>query len=184
MGAIYKTITNEHDPLERLFTLSFKECAKKISQMDTIEKAEIAAQVQPKLDALYLQADKYGNPDYPREEQIGPEIFMHIMSQIKRWETIIYWLYEIDILMGETELDRLIQEAEHRLDNELAQQQIAAGKEVTRFKFIADSDGVKHRTKINVQEELKELQTQKINRGIHTDEIMSQAAALTKKYFK
>lgn len=117
MGAIYKNFSiNTGTEVERLFNMSFKDCAMYISKMDTIMKAEIAAQIKTILDSLYLQTDRYGNPDYSKDEQIGPDIFVFIMSKIKHWETILYWLFEIDILMEETKIDQLIREAEERLN--------------------------------------------------------------------
>lgn len=181
-GAIYKSFVTTDSELDRLFALPFKECAKKISTMDTMKKADTAAQIQPILDNLYAQVDRYGNPNYSRDEQIGPEMFIHLMSKIKRWETLLYWLYEIDIMMEETELDKLIEEAHKRYEA------VDYDDNATRIRYkpIETEDGKikKQRTVVNVREDLTTLIREREARGNHTEEIMNQAKQLANKYFK
>jgi len=182
MGAIYKNYTTTSgDELDRLFNKSFKDCAEFISQMDTLKKAEVAANIQPILLSLYDMVDKYGNPDYPRDEQIGPDVFIFIMSKIKRWETILYWLYEIDIMMEETSLDTLIHEAEERIA-------ATTDPDATRIRVkdvqLEIGLTVKKRVTVSVREDLNTLLAERASRGNHTEEIMSMAKSLANKYFK
>jgi hypothetical protein len=156
--------------------------------MDTIKKAEVAAEIKPILEGIYLQVDTYGNSNFERDEQIGPDLFIMLMGKIKRWETILYWLYEIDILMGETELDRMIADAEKRYEENNYDDNATR----IRYKDIEDETGKmkKTRVKVNIKDELHELKCKELERGIHTEEIMAQADALalakamTNKYFK
>jgi len=183
MKAIYKNFaTNSENELERLYALSFKNCALTISKMDTFKKAETASKVQTILDNLYQQASRYGDSDLPREEQIGPDIFQYIMQRIKHWEQIMYWLYEIDILMEETNLDASIREAEKRW----SESGCDIEAERIRVKEVVDDSGVKQkkRVKVNVKDDLQELLSAKSDRGQHTQEIMDLAKELTAKFNK
>lgn len=194
MSAIYKNFnTNNGTEVERIFNMQFKDCAMYIGKMDTMRKAQVAAEIRPIIDSLYMQADRYGNSDYPLEDQIGPDMFIHIMSKIKRWETVLYWLYEIDILMGETELDRMVATAEKKL--EAIDWDLDAVKTVVvpNTEGIVGKSGKVTKTvkrTVNLYQEYKELKYKQIDRGNHTEEIiqqsdiMAQAAALAKRYFK
>jgi hypothetical protein len=182
MGAIYKNFsTNSGSELDRLFHMQFKDCAAAIGKMDTIKKAEVAAQIQPILDSLYAQADRYGNPDYPKDEQISPDIFIYIMGKIKRWETILYWLYEIDIMMEETKLDEMIREAERRLE-----EHDYNDFDRIRYKEVINEEGkvVKQRTVVKASEDLAALYAERNARGNHTDEIIDMAKSLARRFFK
>lgn len=183
MPAIYKNFaTNNGAEIERIFSMQFKDCAQYIAKMDTLKKADIAAQIQPVLDSLYAQTDRYGNPDYPLEDQIGPDIFIYIMGKIKRWETILYWLYEIDIMMEETKLDQLIREAESRLEENNYNLDMTR----IRVKEVENPDTgkiQKKRVVVNAMEDLSTLYRERAARGNHTEEIMDLAKSLTSKYF-
>jgi hypothetical protein len=174
--AIYKNFsTQANTELDRLMGFSFKKCIETIHDMDTFKKADIAAQIQPTLDSLYIQTERYGNPDYDLEDQIGPDIFLYIMSKIKRYENVLYWLYEIDILMGETDIDRLIAEAEER---------IAATGCDTRIRMKKGEDGKRHKVVVNAKEDLATLRADKASMQCNTDDILAQAKLMAAKYFK
>ena len=181
MSAIYKNfVTQPENELDRLFAMTFKDCAFHISKMDTFKKAEMASKVQIILDSLYQQASKYGDSNLPREEQIGPDIFQYVMQRIKHWEQIMYWLYEIDILMEETKLDASIREAEKRwfeFDYDIEAERI-------RVKEIVDNSGIKQkkRVKVSIKDDLQELLDTRSDRGQHTQEIMDLAKELTAKF--
>ncbi|MEG1636099.1 MAG: hypothetical protein RR324_01170 [Cellulosilyticaceae bacterium] len=182
MGAIYKNFpTSKDSEIEALFSKPFKDCAKYIASMDTMKKADMAAQIQPVLDHLYFEVNKYGNKNYDRDEQISPDAYIYIMGKIKRWETIIYWLYEIDIMMEETNLDKLIHEAENRLaangnDSKLSR---------IRVRDVYNEElGItqKQRVTVNAKEDLNTLYMERMARGNHTEEIMEMAKNLSIKY--
>lgn len=186
MSAIYKNFqTSTGSELERLFAMGFKDCAQYISKMDTMKKADVAAQIQPVLESLYAQTDRYGNPDYPLEDQIGPDIFIYVMGKIKRWETILYWLYEIDILMNESELDRMIQAAERKLEaNDY--EDFLVGKVIEAPRKRPDpkkSEMVKKTVYVSGKEQLYDMYAEREARGNHTEEIMDAAKDLAAKYF-
>jgi hypothetical protein len=159
-----------------------------------MRKAEMAAEIQPILDQLYATADRYGNPDYPLEDQIGPELFMNIMTKIKRWETIIYWLFEIDIMMGETELDKQVKAAEAKMEK------IGWDMKKTHLKVVPNVNGEVSAKSGKVTKNLiiettygkeyLDLIEARENRGLHTEEIiesanlMAEAASLTKRFFR
>lgn len=175
MGAIYKNFDIKGETeVERLLGMSFKGSIEMIHKMDTFKKADMAAQIRPMIDELYLQCDRYGNSELPRDEQINVEMFMYLMGKIKRYETILYWLYEIDILIGDTELDRMIKEAEDRIAN---------SDDELRYRLRMGEDGKRHRVVVNVEEDLKDLYKQKEEQAPKTNEILDMAAALTAKYF-
>ena len=194
MSAIYKNYTKESGKeVDRLFQLPFKECAIYIGNMDTMKKAEVAAEIQPILDSLYATADRYGNKDYPIEDQIGPDMFVHIMGRIKRWETIIYWLFEMDILMGETELDKQVRAAEKKME------EIDWNQHLTKVKILPNVEGIvgksgKVTKTIKVEttyaKEYRDLVDKREARGVHTDAIieeanlMAEAATLAKRFFR
>lgn len=182
MPAIYKNyVLNEQDEIDRLFHMQFKDCAITISKMDSMKKAVIASKIQPKLDCLYATTERYGNPDYPKDEQIGPAEFTYIMGMIKRWETIIYWLYEIDILMEETKLDELIREAEQRLEKNNWNPEL---KRIRVKPVVIDGKKCKERVTVNAREDLATLYAERHARGNHTEDIMDLAKQLSNKYFK
>lgn len=188
MSAIYKNFqTDANNEVERIFAMPFKDCALYISKMDTMKKADIAAQIQPILTGLYLQADRYGNPNYGRDEQIGPDIFNHIMGRIKRWETVLYWLYEIDILMEETELDEQVRAAEKKMEALEWDQEAIHKRVVPNVEGLVSPKSGKVTKNITIQvtysDEYTELVKQRERRGNHTNDIMSMASSLASKYF-
>lgn len=147
---------------EKLYKMKFQHTARIISKMDTMQKAKIAAEIQPTLDSLYEMANRYGNPDYEADERIGPAQFQSVMGKIKHWETLLYWLYEIDIMIEEAEIEKLVREAKEELAK------------------------VKHsKTPLKAKmEENYEMQLQRKREvQAHTDEIMELASSLTAKYF-
>lgn len=113
---------NKASEAERLYNLSFDACMAEIHAMDTHVKAEIAFEVKDILQTLYTTANRYGNPDLSRDEQISYAVFMNVMSKIKRYEIVLGWLYEIDKAMDLAALDDKIKEAEEKLDEAIRQQ--------------------------------------------------------------
>ena len=188
MAAIYKNyILNKNSEIETLFHQSFTECAKSITSMDTLKKADIAAQIEPILTNLYETANKFGNPNFSRDEQISPDVFNLVMGKIKRWETILYWLYEIDILMQETDLDQIIAAEEKRLAEHDGFGPCVTPRQIMRPRKKPDptkSELVKDTIFISTQDNLNELYAQRNARGCNTDAIMAMAAELTIKYHK
>lgn len=149
---------------ETLYKLQYADAANLVRRMDTMQKAVIAAEVQPILDSLYVYVNRFGNPDYPAEDQPSVALFQAGMSKIKHWETILYWLYEIDIMYDEAMLEEAIREAE---------------KEAAASVFVeSDSAAISHLDTLKKKKEVM------IGDGAHTDEIMSFAAQLCGKYFK
>lgn len=174
--AIYKNFaTQGKSELDRVMAMSFKFCIETIHKMDTYKKADMAAQIQPILDGLYIQTDRYGNKNFDREDQIGPDIFIYIMGKIKRYENVLYWLYEIDILMGETDIDKLIEEAEERI--------AATGCE-TRIRIKKDEKGKGHRVVVRADEDLATLKADKAAMSCNMETILDQAKVLAAKYFQ
>lgn len=149
---------------ETLYKLQYADAANMVRKMDTMQKAEIAAEIHPILDSLYAYVNRFGNPDYPAEDQPSVALFQAGMSKIKHWETILYWLYEIDIMYDEAMLLEAIQEAEA---------EVAVSK-------VMDTDSAA----ISRLDTLKKKKEVQIGEGAHTDEIMSFAAQLCGKYFK
>lgn len=149
---------------ETLYKLQYADAANMVRKMDTMQKAKIAAEIQPILDSLYAYVNRFGNPDYPAEDQPSVALFQAGMTKIKHWETILYWLYEIDIMYDEAMLLEAIQEAEA---------EVAVSK-------VMDSDSAA----ISHLDTLKKKKEVQIGEGAHTDEIMSFAAQLCGKYFK
>lgn len=145
-----------------LYALKFQDAAKVITRMDTMQKALVSSQAQEYIDSLYSHANRFGNVDYPLDEQPSAAQFRGIMGKIKHWETIMYWLLEIDVMMEAAELERLAEEAERELDEYLHDIRMISAK------------GVKQRSDI-----IKKAENTKAN----TDEIMSLAAELAGKYF-
>lgn len=179
MGAIYKNFISSQNitEAERLYNMTFKGSIEAIKGMDTIKKAQIAGEIQPILEELYAQANTYGNTDIEPAERINAETFMAVMGKIKKWETLLYWLFEIDILLCETTLDKLISEAEERLREH-------GGKDFKRIRIKECADGKKHRVEVSAYEDLATLYAEKQANQTHMDEIVDMANELTNKYFK
>ena len=148
---------------ETLYSLQYADAAKLVHRMDTMQKARIAAEIQPILDSLYAYVNRFGNPDYPADDQPSVALFQAGMSKIKHWETILYWLYEIDIMYDEAMLVEAIEAAE---------------KEVAATSTDEPDTAV-----ISRLVTLKKEKEVKIGDGAHTDEIMNFAAQLCRKYF-
>lgn len=182
MPAIYKNFTlDKCSESEKLYGKSFVDCAREISTLDTFKKAELAAEVQEKLSTLYENANTYDNKDYAMEDRVNASEYMNIMSRIKRWELILYWLFEIDILMQETPLDQIIKDAEHKLE-EVNYNPHAVR---VRIKPVVDMEtGITRRQKVevNIKDEYESLLAERDARGYHTDEIIAQAKLLAQKY--
>ena len=179
MGAIYKNFSSSQNSTEaeRLYNMTFKGSIEMIKRMDTIKKAQITGEIQPILEELYAQADTYGNDDIEPSERINTELFMVIMGKIKKWETLLYWLFEMDILMCETSLDKLIAEAEERLREH-------DDKDFKRIRIKECEDGKKHRVEVSAYEDLSTLYAEKQANQSHMNEIVNMANELTNKYFK
>ena len=176
MPAIYKNFqTKASTKSERIYAMSFQNCIEYIRKMDTMEKAEVAAEINVTLGELYAQVDTYGNDDYPAEDRIDTAMFVHIMGVIKKWETMLYWLYEIDILMGEDEIARKLETARQRME------EVNWDLESCSVRLIPGEDGKKHKQLVNDAKYYMELQMQQ--KEAHTDEIMSMAQDLCKKFF-
>lgn len=122
--SIYKNFgqLNKESKAEELYNLAFDSCMKEIHRMDTHIKADVAFEVKDILHALYASANRYGNPELSRDEQLSYSAFMNVMSKIKRYEIILGWLYEIDKAMDLAMLDDKIKEAEAKLDEAIEQQ--------------------------------------------------------------
>ena len=122
--SIYKNFgqLNKESRAERLYNLAFDACMLEIHRMDTHVKAEIAFEVKDILKELYASANRYGNPELSREEQLSYSAFMNVMSKIKRYEIVLGWLYEIDKAMDLAALDEKIKEAQEKLDEAIKQQ--------------------------------------------------------------
>lgn len=147
---------------EMLYKMQYADAATVVRKMDTMKKAEVVSEIQPILDSLYAYVHRYGNPDYPAEDQPSVAAFQAGMTKIKHWETLLYWLYEIDIMYDEAMLAEAIEEAS---------QEVAC---TTR----PDSAAVSRLDTLNKKKEVT------MGEGAHTDEIMSFAAQLCGKYFK
>lgn len=122
--AIYKNFgqLNKNSEADRLYNLSFDACIEEIHRMDTHVKAEIAHEVKCILAELYNNANRYGNSDLSRDEQIPYGVFMNVMGKIKRYEIILGWLYEIDKAMDLVILNEKIAEAQAQLDEAIKSQ--------------------------------------------------------------
>lgn len=162
-GIRIKAMPVEKYTAEMLYKMRFQDTAFVIAKMDTMKKAEIAGEIQPILESLYMKVNAYGNDDVPYEDQPSAAQFMACMTKIKHWETILYWLYEIDIMMGETKVQRLAEKAA----------QLLAAYE---------------RGEISIDEmkrhKLKEMWQEGAMKQCHTDEIVQQAASLARKYYR
>jgi hypothetical protein len=86
---------------------------------------------------------------------------MGIMGKIKHWETILYWLYEIDIMLENADLKTLALQAELDLE--------------------AYNAGLKPMTDKALDKAQAAVQHAK-DRVAHTSEILDLALNLTKKY--
>lgn len=161
----FKAAPIESYTAKSLYEMKFQDAAKVIAKMDTMQKAYVASQAQEYLDCLYANANRFGNPDYPIEEQPSIAQFRGIMGKIKHWETIMFWLLEIDIMMQADDLALLAYEAEQEIEK-LKQYEAYAPEKVA--KEVAKREKV-----IN-----KAMNTQ-----AHTIEIMNQAAQLTAMFF-
>jgi len=107
-----------------LYKLKFSDAAQKIREMDTHQKAAIVFEINLITKSLYNIANRYGNDQYKRDEQITSKQFEEIIRKIKHWETLLYWLFEIDVLMEKHTPDHLAE-----LANEQIQQEIAKWKQ-------------------------------------------------------
>ena len=183
---IYKDFPLENETeARRLYRLGFKDCANTISLKDTEEKAQIASEIQTILDSLYTYVQKYGTEGCFAKDKMEPATFAFVLKKIERWETVLYWIYEVDMLMGETEIDRLIRKAERLF------QAGGADAALVRFKIeevvVREEGGglkiKKQRVPVNIAEELQELRATKESKGRHTEDIVAMAANLTKKFY-
>lgn len=180
MGAIYKNFqTKASTKSETVYNMSFKNCIEYIRKMDTMTKAEVSAEINVTLKELYLQADRYGNEDLEACDRIDTAMFVHIMGVIKKWETLLYWLFEIDILMGEDEISRKLQAAEERMN------EVDWDTESYSVRFVKGEDGKNHKALVNDNNYYMDLVAQKYDKSnqAHTDDIISMAEDLCKKYF-
>lgn len=147
---------------EMLYKLQYGDAADMIRKMDTMKKAEVVAEIQPILDSLYAYVHRYGNPDYPAEDQPSVALFQAGMTKIKHWETLLYWLYEIDVLYDESVLADSIREA---------QEEVACS-------YKPDSASISRLDTLNKKQAIT------MGKGAQTEEIMSFASQLCNKYFK
>lgn len=145
-----------------LYEMKFQDAAKVIARMDTFQKAYISTQAQDVIDCLYEYANRFGNDDYEACDQPSISQFRGIMGKIKHWETIMYWLLEVDVMMEADELAKLAVEAENEIMAALEQSRHVTEKEWDRTdKLIAKAKACAPRTQ----------------------EIMNQAAELTAMFF-
>lgn len=121
--SIYKNFgqLNKESRAEELYNMPFDYCMNEIHRMDTHVKADIAFEVKDILKELYAAANRYGNPDLTRDEQLPYSAFLNVMSKIKRYEIVLGWLYEIDKAMDLVELDEKIKIAEEKLNEAIEQ---------------------------------------------------------------
>lgn len=152
---------------EELYKLQFKECADVIKRMDMYTKARISAEINKTLEYQYEAVSVYGQPGIPLAEQMSPKTFELFMSKIKHYETILYWLYEIDIMMNESELDDLIKEAEE------LQAKVSAASTELQIKEVESA-------KRKVTKKQKDI----YKTSSDAMDIMAMAANLTAKYNK
>lgn len=155
-------IAEQYDA-ERLYRMKFQDTAYVIAKMDTLKKAEVSSDIQYILTSLYEAANRYGNPNIEKEAQPTAEQFRGIMGKIKHWETLLYWLFEIDIMMTESTIQDLIRVAEQEYAKTL------------------QSDDASLQEKAAMK--LEKLEASKEIYTAHTAEIMGIASELTKKYF-
>lgn len=120
---------NKEDELERLYHSGFEQCIREIHKMDTIKKSEIAARIEQILLYLNEEANRYGTDgkmarvydesleDYRfvRVGAMSSKEFENILNKIKRYETLLYWLYEIDIAYDQSMLEDKIREAREEI---------------------------------------------------------------------
>jgi len=99
-----------------LYDMKFQDAAKVITRMDTMMKAYMSTEAQGHLDCLYEYANRFGNDDYEACDQPSISQFRGIMGKIKHWETIMYWLLEIDVLFESVDLQRMAEEAERDIE--------------------------------------------------------------------
>ena len=146
-----------------LYEMKFHDAARVITRMDSMRKAVISSDVQQYLNSLYENANRFGNENFPLDEQPSMAQFRGIIGKIKHWETIMYWLYEIDILMEAKDLAELALEAEYEIEEAKAGRRCISPKELRK-------------------------QTEHVEKAIkapvpHTLEIMNQAAALAAAFW-
>ena len=98
-----------------IYAMKFPDAAKTIARMDTMRKAYISSEAQSVIDSLYEFANRFGNEDYEACDQPSIAQFRATLGKIKHWEIIMFWLYEIDILMSDHELAKLAAQAEQDL---------------------------------------------------------------------
>jgi hypothetical protein len=145
----------------RLYRMRFQDTAFIIAKMDTMQKANVAAQIQPVLDSLYATANKWGNEEVEPEDQPTAAQYMGIMGKIKHWETILYWLYEIDIMLENADLKTLALQAELDLEH-----------------YKLGIKGMTESARDKAQATIQKAQ----DRVAHTSEILDLTLNLTRKY--
>lgn len=108
-------VLNQNSKAEKLYNMSFVGAAQIIAQMDDMEKAEIAAEIDTILLALNKQMsgiDQYTMEDgYPRP-LCSMEDYMFMMSMTKRYSILLNYLFEINDMIKEQELETKLQELE------------------------------------------------------------------------
>jgi len=146
-----------------LYEMKFQDAAKVIARMDTMMKAYVSTQAQEYIDCLYAHANRFGNEDYEACDQPTIAQFRGIMGKIKHWETIMYWLLEVDVMMEAEELAKLAMEAE----NEIMDAMVGNRPGITT-KQLKRAENVISKSKACVP---------------RTQEIINQAAALTAMFY-
>lgn len=168
----FKAAPIENYDARALYAMKFQDTAHVITRMDTMQKALISSEVQVHLDCLYEQANRFGNPDFGLDEQPSAAQFRGIMGKIKHWETILYWLFEIDVMMEAEDLQRLAVEAE---------------KEIEHYQYALDMKGVNEQYKA-LSHKMIAKNTKIIDKANNTiprtQEIIDMAASLATKYFR
>lgn len=81
--------------LEKLITSSFEMAKSTIDQMTLVKRIELLDELQTYRSHLYSMCDRYGNPDYSREDQPTAKEFRVLMGRIKHLEILQNWLFGI-----------------------------------------------------------------------------------------
>ncbi len=103
---------------EQLFEMSFSQAASVITQLTTQQKVIISSEINSRLDFLYNFVQRYGEKGVSRDEEVREVHFIGAVGRIKRWETLLYWLFEMDLQVNASIIAQMIADAEAETGSE------------------------------------------------------------------